>query len=465
LSIEMDKTKASPGDKVSVNVKYTLDAPSDVVLVRPLSSLGVTLDGLDDVTPPLVFPAEVIGGKEVTIATFNIQIPENTAKKRYEIKAFAGPPSLESNPVILDLSGSTQIPSGGIPFYSRWELWAGLTIAGSAIGGGYVAKKWMNKKQKGAVKGSRQLLLSDPINNKGWRVVELNPDGSTKDGTERTLSDEEVEQIQRVTRVIDGSEYDDLEFFDSKSGETVTWRGPDEIISSPPQQAQTPKPKKSDKLDKKKTKKTKPKVPPTKSKKDVKPSITSPAPPHTPPPVVSSNLPQVKIKPKPLKWGEKLEGGIDMVNKSVKGDKHVQKALEQYKGRRIVIDVEGEGSYGIDVESGRLVMKRGVVAKKSDLYVQMSDKEMTGIFGKLKKYQEYQEAYSEYRKHPYVMLEPKKVTKKSIIGELASVVMKKGTFSVLEEDASKKPIRGISMKDINFLMNVFVPKKGPVKPK
>jgi hypothetical protein len=465
LSIELDKVRADPGENIVVTVKYTLDAPSDVVLTRPLNFLNIELDGLkEDVAPPLVLSGVVTGGEEITIATYDLQIPEDAAIRSYNIKASASPPRLESKPIGLNL-GSSQ-DSGIIPLFTRWDLWAGISIlGGSAVGGGYAISKIVKKRQKIPTKGTKQLLVSNPIKGKGWRIAELNPDRSIKEGTERTLTDEEVEQIKRVTRVIDGSEYDDLEWTDPKTGETITWRGPDEIISPPPKPVQAPKAPtakttKSSKVDKKKAKKTKPKVTTTKPKKDTKHTITSPPPP--PPPAVSPKPPQVKTQPKPSKWGKKLQEGINLVNKGVKGDKRIQKVLEAYKGRRIVIDIKGENTYGVDVRSDGLMMKRKVVPKKSDLYIQMSEKEMTGIFDKLKQVQEYER----YKNHPHLFKKmPPKVTKLDVILDLGAIVGVKGTLSLLEKDVSKKSIRGIGGKDISLLKEIFIPKKDPSKTK
>lgn len=453
LSIELDKDKADPGDSVVVTVKYTLDAPSDVILSRPLSFLNLDLGGLkEEVAPPLVFPGVVRGGEEIIIASYEVEIPEDAAVKSYSIRAFAGPPGLESTPITLDL-GSGQ-DSGIIPLFTRWDLWAGVTVlSGSAIGAGYTIRKIRSKKKIPA-KSTKQLLVSNPIEGKGWRIAELNPDRSVKDGTVRTLSNEEVEQIRRVTRVIDGSEYDDLEFADPKTGETITWRGPDEIPTPPPPVVQKPASKpKSAKIVKKKKAIKKPKAP--KPKKTVKPTVPPVIPP-VPPPVVSQKSPQ--LKPKMQKWEQKLQSGIDMVNKGVKGDKRIQKVLDNYKGRRIVIDVKGESTYGMDVRSDGLVMRRKVVPKKSDLYIQMSDKEMTGIFDKLKQYQEYQQ----YKDHPYVVRKmPPKVTKLDVIMDLSGLVGKKLTFSFVSK--TEKSISGIGLRDVSMLKEIFVPQKGPPK--
>ena len=110
-------------------------------------------------------------------------------------------------------------------------------------------------------------------------------------------------------------------------------------------------------------------------------------------------------------------------------------------------------------------MKKGIVAKSSDLYIQMSDKEMTGIFNTLKKHQEYKKAYKKYKAHPYVMVKPKKVTKFQIFKELGSIILLKGSQSWVESDVSKKPIRGISMKDLSFLKEIFITQDTPKKPK
>jgi hypothetical protein len=450
LFIELDKGRADPGDSVVVTVKYRLDAPSDVVLSRPLSFLNIDLGGLkEEIVPPLNFPVVVRGGEQITIATYELEVPEDAAIRSYDFTAFAGPPGLESDPVTLDLGDSGD--SGIVPLFTRWDLWVGITVlGGSAIGGGYIIRKIRSKK-KIPVKSAKQLLVSNPIEGKGWRIVDLNPDRSVKEGPERTLSDEEVEQIRRVTRVIDGSEYDDLEFTDPKTGETITWRGPDEIPTSPPPVVPKPAviPKSGKPVKKKKTIK-KPIV--LKPKKKPKP----PPPPAIATAVSPSVLSQQPPKPKPKlqKWGQKLQSGVDMVNKGVKGDKRIQKILENYKGRRYVIDVTGEGSYGIDVSSDGLVLRRNVVARSSDGYIQMNEQEMTGIFDRLKGYQEYQR----YKDHPHVVREiPPEVTKKHVIKELGGIVGKKLTQSLLYK---KKPISGIGLEDVSMLKDIFIPPKG-----
>jgi len=108
LSIETNKAKASPGDNISITVKYTLNVPSDVILTRPLNTLKIDLDGInEEYTAPLTFPTQVTGGQEITISNHQIQIPKDVENKTYSLKATADPINLESNIVNIQIGKSS----------------------------------------------------------------------------------------------------------------------------------------------------------------------------------------------------------------------------------------------------------------------------------------------------------------------------------------------------------------------
>jgi hypothetical protein len=255
------------------------------------------------------------------------------------------------------------------------------------------------------IRGNKQLVPPPlhPRGHEGWRVFELNEDGSLGRKL-HTLTDAEVEQITDVKRKIPGwrDPIDDLVWVDA-NGDPVTWYGPNEWISppaappsggaSPPPSSQAKSPSTQPVQPKVKGQQVQPPVPKPLSP----PPVQQPVPPVPPPPV--QGQPPIGKQPSPppppssIVWKDELQTAVPKFNNRVtqirqklrqnqpisKNDAKFLRALNQYKGRRIVIGVSGEGTCAIDVTANGVTMRPAVQRGKNDLFIRFDRDEIQRI--------------------------------------------------------------------------------------
>jgi hypothetical protein len=232
-----------------------------------------------------------------------------------------------------------------------------------------------------------------------------------------TLSDAEVEQIKDVKRSIPGwrDPIDDLVWVDA-NGNTITWYGPNELTTTPVSPSPTGLPQPPPKSTGSSSTSTTTVTPVSRTKQPVGnpgQSTTSLSPSSTPSDSSStrskpessdtskSDQSSKKVMPAPKSWGDRLQDGLQgfnqkltQINKKLDDGRNLapdeQKLLDavtKYQGKRIVINVEGENTYGLDVTTQNIQMTPAVTANNTDLYIKMHPNEITALLDSVKKYQ------------------------------------------------------------------------------
>ena len=66
-----------------------------------------------------------------------------------------------------------------------------------------------------------------------------------------------------------------------------------------------------------------------------------------------------------------IKQGIDEVNKRAKSDPSVKDVLQQYDGRRVIINVVGDTAYALLISSERVYLETSTSANPEDMYIEM----------------------------------------------------------------------------------------------
>ena len=233
-----------------------------------------------------------------------------------------------------------------------------------------------------------------------------------------TLSDAEVEQIKDVKRSIPGwrDPIDDLVWVDA-NGDTITWYGPNELtttpVSPPPTGSSQQTPKSTGSSSTPRTPVTpmsstnqsvvnlgqSPTSPPTRSSAASDSSSMQGTPESS-----DSSTPDTSSTPAtqpPKSWGNRLQDGLQGFNHKLTqiqkklddghnlnpNEQKLLDAVTKYRGKRIVINIEAENTYAIEVTTRNIQMTPAVTANNTDLYIKMHPNEIKAILDSVKKYQ------------------------------------------------------------------------------